>query len=222
MGSVTQPDEAPVPRRGRRRDPSIDRRVAETVIELYARSGWNGLTVDEVARRARVGKAALYLRWPTKEALLVDAVAAVGVPVVPEPSGSIRVDLLELARSLFRLYSTTNGIAYLRLYVEARYLPSLEQTWQQRTTVPRQLEARALVRQAIARGELPAGTSPTILLDALAGAMANHVLSTPPELYAEMIAQAPSYLERLVDFVLAGARAAAPPGAGSGAAAVPD
>ncbi len=222
MASVTQPDEGPVPRRGRRRDPSIDRRVAETVIELYARSGWNGLTVDEVARRARVGKAALYLRWPTKEALLVDAVAAVGVPVVPEPSGSIRIDLLELARSLFGLYSTTNGIAYLRLYVEARYLPSLEQTWQQRTTVPRQLEARALVRQAIARGELPAGTSPTILLDALAGAMANHVLSTPPELYAEMIAQAPSYLERLVDFVLAGARAAAPPGAGSGAAAVPD
>jgi AcrR family transcriptional regulator len=222
VASATQPDEGPVPRRGRRRDPSIDRRVAETVIELYARAGWNGLTVDEVARRARVGKAALYLRWPTKEALLVDAVAAVGVPVVPEPSGSIRIDLLELARSLFGLYSTTNGIAYLRLYVEARYLPSLEQTWQQRTTVPRQLEARALVRQAIARGELPAGTSPTILLDALAGAMANHVLSTPPELYAEMIAQAPSYLERLVDFVLAGARAAAPPGAGSGAAAVPD
>jgi AcrR family transcriptional regulator len=179
------------------------------VIELYAQVGWNGLTVDEVARRARVGKAAVYLRWPTKEALLVDAMAAEGVPAVPEPSGDIRADLLELARSLFELYSTTAGIAYLRLFVEARYIPSLEQTWQQRTTTPRQLESRALVRSAVARGELPQGTSPTILLDALAGAMANHVLSTPPELYHEMVAQAPRYLERLVDFLLAGALASA-------------
>ena len=181
------------------------------MLELYARSGWNGLTFDEVARRARVGKAALYLRWPTKEALLVDAMSAEGVPVVAEPSGDIRADLLELARSLFQLYSTTAGIAYLRLYVEARYLPTLEATWQQRTTLPRQLEARALVRGAVTRGELPPATSPTILLDALAGAMANHVLSTPPVLYEEMVAKAPDYLERLVDFLLAGARASSPP-----------
>lgn len=196
-------------RRGRRRDPSIDRRVAKAVIEVYARTGWNGLTVDEVARQAHVGKAALYLRWASKEELLVDAMAAEGVPVVPEPSGDIRADLLELARSLFELYSTTAGIAYLRLYVEARYLPDLEQTWQARTSTPRQLESRALVRHAIATGELPEGTSPTVLLDALAGAMANHVLSTPPELYDEMVAQAPRYIEGLVDFVLAGARASA-------------
>lgn len=197
-------------RRGRRRDPSIDRRVAEAVIDVYARTGWNGLTVDEVARQARVGKAALYLRWASKEELLVDALSAEGVPVVPEPSGDIRADLLELARSLFELYSTTAGIAYLRLYVEARYLPDLERTWQQRATTPRQLESRALVRHAVAGGALPAGTSPTILLDALAGAMANHVLSTPPELYDDMVARAPRYIEQLVDFVLAGARASAP------------
>jgi len=179
--------------------------VAKAVIEVYARAGWNGLTVDEVARQARVGKAALYLRWASKEELLVDAMAAEGVPVVPEFSGDIRSDLLQLARSLFELYSTAAGIAYLRLYVEARYVPGLEQTWQARTSTPRLLEARALVRQAISRGDLAEETSPTILLDALAGAIANHVLSTPPDLYGEMVAQAPRYLERLVEFVLVGA-----------------
>lgn len=201
--------EATSARRGRRRDPSIDRRVADAVIEVYARAGWNGLTMDEVARQARVGKAALYLRWSSKEELLVDAMASAAVPVAPETSGNIRTDLLELARALFELYSTTAGSAYLRLYVEARYIPSLEQTWRDRASVPRLLESRALVRRAIASGELAEGTSPTILLDALAGAIGNHVLSTPADLYEEMIAQAPAYLEGIVDFVLAGAEALA-------------
>lgn len=196
-------------RRGRRRDPTIDRRVAEAVIEVYARSGWNGFTVDEVARKARVGKAALYLRWASKEELLVDALASYGVPDVPVSSGDIRRDLFELASSLFELYSTTAGIAYLRLYVEARYIPGLDQTWRERTSMPRLLESRALVRQAIANGELAEETSPTILLDALAGAIGNHVLATPSELYDEMIAQSPVYLQRIVDFTLAGARASA-------------
>jgi AcrR family transcriptional regulator len=199
-----------VGRRGRRRDPTIATRVAHTVIAVYAQLGWAGLTFDEVARRARVGKAALYLRWSSKEELLLDSMASIHVRHLAHAHDDLRRDLAEIAHSLLAFYASTNGLAYLRLYVESRYVPGLEERWRRQQTTPLFLETRALVREATSRGELPEGTSPTIVLDALAGAIANHVLSTPPELFSQMVENGPSYVESLVDFVLAGARSVRP------------
>lgn len=194
-------------RRGRRRDPTVDTRVAHAVIELYARFGWAGLTFDEVARRAKVGKAALYLRWASKQELLVDCMAGVRARRVPRTHHDVRADLTAIARSLLAFYASPKGLAYLRLYVESRYVPGLEELWRERHTTPMFLETRSLIHEAVARGELPEGTSPTIVLDALTGAIANHVLSTPPQLFSQMQANAPEYVDSLIDFVLAGARA---------------
>lgn len=194
-------------RRGRRRDPSIDARVASTVIEIYAEFGWAGLTFDEVARRAKVGKAALYLRWEYKEDLLLDSMASVRVRRVPHTYGEVRADLASIAHALLAFYSNPRGLAYLRMYVESRYVPGLADRWRKQHTTPGFLENRALIHDAVARGELPEGTSPTILLDTLTGAIANHVLATPLELFSQMLDDAPAYVDALVDFVLAGARA---------------
>lgn len=59
---------------GRPRDPEVDRRIAQAALDLFADAGWAGFAMETVARRAGVGKASLYLRWSTKEALLTDAV----------------------------------------------------------------------------------------------------------------------------------------------------
>jgi len=39
-------------------------------VALFGEAGWARFSVEAVARRAGVGKASVYLRWPTKEALL--------------------------------------------------------------------------------------------------------------------------------------------------------
>ncbi|MHA6622583.1 TetR/AcrR family transcriptional regulator [Pseudonocardia sp. DLS-67] len=197
-------------RRGRRRDPTIDTRVANSVIEIYAEFGWAGLTFDEVARRAKVGKAALYLRWASKEDLLLDSMASVHVRRMPHDRHDLRTDLAAIGHSLLAFYSSPRGLAYLRMYVEARYVPGLEDRWRKQHTTPIFRRARSLIHEAIARGELPEGTSPTIVLDALIGAITNHVLATPPELFSQMQANGPAYVESLIDFVLAGARADLP------------
>lgn len=209
-GAGSEATPAAQARRGRRRDPTVDTRVAQAVVELYAQFGWAGLTFDEVARRAKVGKAALYLRWASKQDLLVDCMAGVRARRDPATYREIRADLTAMARSLLAFYASPSGLAYLRLYVESRYVPGLEDRWRARHTTPMFLNARSLIHDAIARGELPEGTSPTLVLDALTGAIANHVLSTPPELFSQMQANAPAYVDSLIEFVIAGARAAAP------------
>ncbi len=179
------------------------------MVELYARVGWAGLTFDDVANHAKVGKAALYLRWSSKEDLLLDCMADLNAQRSSPSHGELRADLTSIVHALFDFFTSTGGLAYLRLYVECRYVPGLEERWRKQQATPMFLETRALVHEAAARGELPEDTSPTILLDALIGAIINHVLSTPPELFKQMQDSSAGYIDALIDFALAGAGAAA-------------
>jgi AcrR family transcriptional regulator len=206
-GPATNEETVQSRRGGRRRDPTLEARVAATVIEIYAEYGWAGLTYDEVARRAKVGKAALYLRWASKEDLLLDSMSTARVTREPHTYFDIRADLANIAHSLLSFYSSPRGLAFLRMYVESRYIPGLEERWRKGHTTPAFVDTRSLIHDAIARGELPEGTSPTVVLDALVGAIANHVLSTPTTLATQMRANAPAYVDSLVDLILAGARA---------------
>jgi AcrR family transcriptional regulator len=188
---------------GRPRDPELERRVQEAVIELYFELGWASLTFDAVAKRAGVGKSALYLRWPTKEHLLLDALAAITLPLTFPDTGSVREDLLHFARQMFEYYLGQNGLVSLRVSLEAITRPELLASIQQQSS--RQiLGARAIVHRGIDRGELSPSTSATLVTDLIAGAVLNHVLATPLNLREPMLRQLDRYVEDLVDVVLAG------------------
>jgi AcrR family transcriptional regulator len=187
---------------GRPRDPDLEQRVQDAVIELYCEVGWAALTFDAVARRAGVGKSALYLRWPTKERLLLDALAARTRPLTFPDTGSVREDLLNFARQMFEYYLGQNGLVTIRISLEATTQPELLASVQEQGS-SHILAARAIVHRGIARGELPAGTSPTLVTDMVAGAVLNHVLATPLNLREQMLQQLDRYVEDLIDLVLA-------------------
>lgn len=190
---------------GRPRDPDLEQRVQDAVIELYCEVGWPALTFDAVARRAGVGKSALYLRWPTKERLLLDALAANRASITLIDTGSVRKDLLNFARQMAAFYLGQNGLVTLRVSLEAITRPELLATIQQQGSTSI-LAARAIVHRGIVRGELPEGTSATLVTDIIAGAVLNHVLATPLNLREQMVQQLDRYVEDLVDLVLTGVR----------------
>jgi AcrR family transcriptional regulator len=167
--------------------------------------GWHGLTFDAVFKQAGVGKSALYLRWPTKERLLVDALAARTVSLTLIDTGSVREDLLNFARQIAAFYLGQNGLVTLRVFLEALTRPELLASIQQQRSTSI-LAARAIVHRGVARGELPEGTSATLVTDIVAGAVLNHVLATPLSLREQMVQQLDRYVEDLVDFVLTNAQ----------------
>ena len=85
---------------GRPRDPAVDRRIAQAALDLFADAGWAGFAMEAVARRAGVGKASLYLRWNSKEALLTDAVTWRLARVADVDTGTLRGDLVGLLADL--------------------------------------------------------------------------------------------------------------------------
>jgi AcrR family transcriptional regulator len=76
MGGV-QADET---RLGRPRDPSRDAAILAAALDLLGEVGYERVTVRAIAERAGAGLATIYRRWPTKDALIVDAVAGLADP----------------------------------------------------------------------------------------------------------------------------------------------
>jgi AcrR family transcriptional regulator len=186
---------------GRPRDPDVDRKIAQAALDLFGEAGWAGFAMETVARRAGVGKASLYLRWSSKEALLADAVTLRMARVTDVDTGTLRGDLTELAVQMLDLFAGPASRAAMRLNLEADAIPGVAEHYEgiRRSQV---LAARAMVRRGIARGELAPDAPVTLLLDTLAGGAMMHVLSTPPDLKANLDRDVRGHAERLVSFLL--------------------
>lgn len=186
---------------GRPRDPQIDRRIIDAATKLFGRVGWAGFTFEAVAREAGVGKPSIYLRWPTKEQLLNGALQHGIANIDDVDTGHIRSDLTALASQLLKLYLGPGRRAVERMKVEAPDIPGVAERWESlRDSQVR--AARAMVRRAVERGELPSATSATLLLDTFFGAVSMHAQSTPPRLRRRVSAGADDYAHGLVDFLL--------------------
>lgn len=197
------PTPTPTPASGRPRDPEVDRRIVDAAVALFGEAGWAGFSLESVARRAGVGKASLYLRWTTKEQLLTDALAARVRNVADADTGALRGDLIELARQLLALQVGDSQRAVARIQVEP--VPGVARRWRELRD-SQVLAARAMVRRGIARGEVPADTSVTLLLDTLCGGVLMHVVTTPDDLREQLVERLDEYAERLVDFLLRAVR----------------
>jgi AcrR family transcriptional regulator len=186
---------------GRPRDPEVDRRITRAALDVFGDAGWAGFAMESVARRAGVGKASLYLRWSSKEALLSDALTTGLARTSDVDTGTLHGDLVELARQMLDVYIGPSSRAALRLSLEAGAIPGVGEHFAEMRTA-QILAARAIVRRGIARRELPATASVTLLLDTLIGGAMMHALSTPPDKRAALANDTAAHARRLVDFLL--------------------
>ena len=91
------------PRRGRPRDPAVDRAILESARSVLASKGFTGASMDEIARQAGVGKDALYRRWKSKEELVQHLLRVlseqnVPVPELDDPRYALFVFLQDIVR----------------------------------------------------------------------------------------------------------------------------
>jgi len=59
---------------GRPRSPLVDRAVMRGALELFIEHGVAGASIERIAKRAGVAKTSIYRRWPSREALLAQAI----------------------------------------------------------------------------------------------------------------------------------------------------
>src|SRR5262249_34348980 len=98
-------------------------------VELLAEAGFARLTMEQVAARAGVGKASVYLRWPNKVALVAEAIQHRSgvVPDVPD-TGSLPGDMRTFLRALLRTFGTASR-AMAAVIGEVGSHPELRTAW---------------------------------------------------------------------------------------------
>jgi AcrR family transcriptional regulator len=144
---------------GRPLDSSRHAAILKAALEGLAERGYDLLTMDEIAARAHAGKGALYRRWPSKAALVADAVLAwraeLGPVTVPD-TGSLRGDIEAVLEILPNFgHTEQQQVAVLfGLVTAARRDPELSAMMSSLIIErPRQAIAQMLER-AVARGEV--------------------------------------------------------------------
>jgi DNA-binding transcriptional MerR regulator/AcrR family transcriptional regulator len=205
LGQMTAdpPDaEAIKARPGRPRDPHLESRVFAAALGIYAEAGWSGFSFDAVARRAGVGKAPIYLRWQSKEDLLLAALSARSASIPIRDSGNLRDDLIEYAGRLLESKSSPEGWAFLRIHLEATVIPALHARFSDEIAIPHVAGARAVLYRALERGDIPAKTPVDLVLDSLYGAIVTLTVLGPPDRRAELGDDPRQYASMIVDFVL--------------------
>jgi AcrR family transcriptional regulator len=168
---------------GRPRDPRIDAAVLRATVELLAETGYSGLSVSAIAKRARTSKPAIYRRWPSKAHLVHEAVFPIGAATAVPDTGSLPADLREMVRRTKDFLSTPAARAALPgLVGEMAADPTLHSALLERfaDVITGGLAER--LEKAAARGEARADVTAAELAEAVAGLTLVTLLTRPADL----------------------------------------
>jgi len=166
-------------------DRSLDAAILDAALEELGEQGYDRMSMDDIASRARVGKAAIYRRWPSKAAVVAEAIAhwrrGLG-PVEPPDTGSLRGDIDALIAAVpdydeaaLSTIKVIVGVATAAMHhpVLAAALDDLV------LSTPRRM-IKVVLDHAVARGEIPAGRDLTLVPDALVGLNILRVMTGRP------------------------------------------
>jgi AcrR family transcriptional regulator len=139
-----------------RLDPARERAILDAIRELLTEVGYDRMSIDEVARRARASKATIYRRWSGKPDMVAAALHGMMIDHPPLPdTGTLRGDLIGAMNAFCRVYERKQPIV-LSLLAAIRSDPSLGRLLHEHVLETGVADASAVFRRAVARGELAA------------------------------------------------------------------
>ncbi|MFE7619435.1 TetR/AcrR family transcriptional regulator [Streptomyces sp. NPDC057496] len=184
-------------------DPIVNRRpgkgpraaeaIFDTTLRHLAERGYARLTIESVAQDAGVNKTTIYRWWPSKPALLRAALVHARVLDVDIPdTGGLRGDLIALVEQIIGLLTNGRTEPVARALTSGTGLPDDELAALTRDFfADRFSREQPVFARALARGELPAGADPMLLLDLIAGAVWMRVLlrrePVPPDFARDVV-----------------------------------
>lgn len=182
---------------GRPRDLDREREILDVVNALLDERGYEGVSFEEVARRAGASKSTLYRRWGDKREMVVAALRAGAAARKPGDSidtGSLRGDLLALCRRLNRTMQSTDGQTAFLLLQAGLEDPDLCEAIEESVGPTGARLPGTVVDAAVTRGELPEGVDPFPFEEVVGAALLLRRLNG--------LDASDTYLESLVDAVV--------------------
>lgn len=150
--------------------PRVTDAIVNAVFDELAEKGFLGMSMDGIARRAGVGKSALYRRWPSKVEMTVSVLSVLSVTNEPAAdTGSLEGDVRALLDDILRWLSNPHlRRIYPDLLAEAQRNPTLADALMEHVGRPRRIRAQSVLDRAAARGEVSGSADNDLILDVFA------------------------------------------------------
>ncbi|WIX75482.1 TetR/AcrR family transcriptional regulator [Amycolatopsis carbonis] len=147
------------PSMGRPRTPGVEEAVLKATIRRLVEDGYTGMSLAKIAADAGTTRPTLYLRWPTKQALVVAAVRSTFKrSLEPTPEGwndlPPKERLLRLLRRIEPAEDRENRQLYTALLAESNRVPELLQLLEEHVVQPRARAIAELLEAMKERGEI--------------------------------------------------------------------
>lgn len=168
-------------RRGRPRDATRDIAILEVAIQGLVELGYERLSINEIAARARASKSTLYRRWPTKATLVADAVAywmEKSVPLETPNTKSLTDDITLIVSVVPDGDSFRKAVAvFLDLASVGVRDMELRPAISHEILDARRRQLREVIDNAIARGEIAADAKTEQIPNLVIGLILVHMLT---------------------------------------------
>jgi AcrR family transcriptional regulator len=146
--------------------------IMDAVYALLQEKSVRNLTMEEVAKRARVGKPTLYKWWPTKATLVLAMLCERMAPNLEKPTVLTAEESLRFrVRRLIGAFNGRFGKIVSGLIAEGQSEPAIRQAFFDRWVSPRRTATIADLQRGKNTGELRSDTEPDLLNDAIFGAI---------------------------------------------------
>jgi AcrR family transcriptional regulator len=156
--------QAPAPRAARNLDAAREEAILDATFALLTEVGYDRMSVDEIARRAKASKATIYRRWTGKAEIVAAVIHRLAVDHPPLPdTGTLRGDLIAglatLCRVIERKYPLVVGLTQA-----IRADAELGRLLHHHVVEPGFAEATEIFERARARGEIAGRLDPRTIL----------------------------------------------------------
>jgi len=189
----------PEPTLGRPRSADATEAVRAAALTLACEGGIGHATLGRISEYSGVAKTTIYRRWPHAAAIVMDAFLADIAPLIRyRRKLDIRTTFTSALKELVHALRGPRGDLLRHLLGAAQSDADLQKAFLELWIGPRRAQAKEVIAEARARGELRKDFDEEVFIDTLFGAVYYRLLIP----YAEVTDR---YIEALVDQVLAGA-----------------
>ncbi len=155
---------------GRTRDVDAEHRILDATFELISTRGAGAVGIDEIAAAANVGKQTIYRWWPSRTAVVVDALLRRTVTDTPfAETGDTRADLRDHLQRVVKVFSSPTGALIREVLADAQSDADTATAFRERFWQPRRDLSAACLRAGIERGQVRDDIDIDTVLDALYG-----------------------------------------------------
>ncbi|WP_375513253.1 TetR/AcrR family transcriptional regulator [uncultured Nostoc sp.] len=184
---------------GRPRSIHADQAIVQATLDLLAEVGYESMSIEAIASRARVGKTTIYRRYTSKEELVADAIESLRDDLVIPDTGRFWGDMDILINNAAKKIDSPLGRQTLALIIStASSNPQFAEVyWTKYTKLRREAFSKVLER-AKSRGEIHKDADVDLIIDLLSGSLYYALIFKPTTEPVE------TYMRRTINLLMKG------------------